>query len=310
VNNVVVIGSYNLDFIINSEKIPAPGETVIGEDCRSFHGGKGANQAVAASRAGASVTFIGKSGDDIYGVNARLNLGKENINLEYFTIDHGTSTGMAYVIVNRSGENSIVVIPGANSRLSAEDIEKSDAAFGSADIVLIQLEIPLDTVAAVVRKARVHNVPVILNPAPYKHLPESLLKDITILTPNIIEAEAQSGFNLTSEEGLRQCFGYFHQAGVRDVLITMGNRGACHGTKEKHIIYNGIPVKAVDTTGAGDVFNGVLAALLAASYPLHEAIPRANAAAAISVTRSGAQNSSPHADEIEEFYQQRLPVEQ
>lgn len=309
VNNVVVIGSYNLDFIINSEKIPAPGETVIGDDCRNFHGGKGANQAVAAARAGASVTFIGKCGDDIYGLTARENLKQENINLDYFTIDHETTTGMAYVIVNQTGENSIVVIPGANGRLSPNDVKEAEDAFREADFILLQLEIPLDTVTAVIRQARITDVPVILNPAPYKHISESLLKDISIITPNIIEAEAQSGIKLTSKENYKDCFSYFHQAGVRDVLITMGNRGTWHGTKDYQYMYDAFPVKAVDSTGAGDVFNGVLAALLSAGYPLNEAIPRANAAAAISVTRPGAQNSSPSASEIEEFYQQWLPVE-
>lgn len=298
---ILVVGSSNTDMIIRVPHIPKPGETILGGEFSMAAGGKGANQAVAAARAGGRVIFVARVGDDLFGGKALANFEAGGIDTRFVLRTPGVASGIALITVDGRGENSISVASGANALLSVDDIEKADAAFAAADIVLLQLESPLGTVAAAVRKARRRGLPVILNPAPARELDDALMGLVTFLTPNEHEAELLTGIPVKDEPGARQAARRLRQRGTGSVVITLGARGAFVSSADVEELVPAFKVEPVDTTAAGDVFNGALAVALAEGSPLADALRFAQAAAAISVTRPGAQPSAPTRAEIEKL---------
>ncbi len=298
---ILVIGSSNTDMIIKADRIPKAGETILGGEFSSVPGGKGANQAVAAARAGGAVTFITRIGQDIFGKKAVAGLAAEGINVRQIIRDKKSPSGVALIFVSKSGENSIAVASGANARMTPADVHKAAGAFRVASILLLQLEIPLKTVEAAVAQAVASGVRVILNPAPAQSLPTKLLQSIYLLTPNETEAELLTGIKINSEATAARAARKLISRGVRNVIITLGAKGAFLGGKDVWQNIPGHKVKAVDATGAGDVFNGTLAVALAEGKALPEAARFACAAAAVSVTRLGAQASAPKRAIIEKM---------
>ena len=300
-NKVVVIGSSNTDLVVRAPHIPAPGETVLGDALRVIPGGKGANQAVAAARAGGKVIFLAKVGDDDFGAKAIQGYQKEGIQTELIQKDAGAPTGAAMITVNeKTGQNAIVVAPGANLLLDTNDVLTLKPYLPEIKIVALQLEIPLETVEAALTLAKQNNILTLLDPAPAQYLKPSILKKVDILTPNETEAailtktsSTDPNWNVT--DIAEQLLVHVNLA----VIITLGKAGIFLATKSG--IRKNIPtqtVDAVDTTAAGDVFNGYLAKCLADGLDLEAAIKMANAAAAISVTRVGAQPSIPNRNEL------------
>ena len=304
-NKVAVVGSYNIDQSILVPHLPMPGETIIGHNFSSGPGGKGANQAVAAARAGAEVTFIARVGCDAITREAISALQSEGLNTDYLITDPAECTGRALIVVDEHGENSIVVAPGANAHLCPADIALARSAIASANVLLLQLETPLETVRAAAQIASESDTMVILNPAPAGILGAEILSHIDILTPNIVEAAMLTGIEATDASAYSQIACALRKKGVHEVIITLGNAGT-HVTYGEHCL--NIPaysVDAVDSTAAGDVFNGCLAAFMTEHRGIREAVEMASAAAALSVTRIGAQASIPFIGEIEGFYKQR-----
>jgi ribokinase len=297
--SILVIGSSNTDMAVKLSRLPRPGETVVGGELASACGGKGANQALSAARAGGAVTFIGRVGRDAFGDKAVAGLAAGGVNVKYVIRDRSHPSGVALIFIGRDGENSIAVAPGANGKLAPPDLKKARKAFDQAGVVLLQLEIPAETVEAAAALATESGPRVILNPAPAQWLPESLLRHIFVLTPNESETELLCGVRPRDQAAMARAAAELRARGAQNVVITLGVRGAyVAGPSGRHLI-PGYKVKAVDATAAGDVFNGALAAALAEGKPLFEAARFANAAAAISVTRLGAQPSAPGREEIE-----------
>ena len=300
---IVVIGSSNTDMIVKSARIPRPGETVLGGAFSTASGGKGANQAVAAARAGGDVVFVARVGEDMFGERAVEGFRTDGLDVSRITVDLETPSGVALIMVDDAGENVIAVAPGANGRLSPADIDAASEAISGAALVLMQLEIPIETVRAAAETARAAGVPVILNPAPAQVLDTELLALVDIITPNETEAELLTGIAITHDDSIREAAEALHHDGIGTVLITLGARGAYISSPGFTGIVPGFPVKAVDTTAAGDVFNGVLAVMLSEGKSLKDAAHFACAAGALSVTKLGAQPSAPTRDEIEKFHQ-------
>ena len=299
-NRVVVVGSANTDMVVRCPRIPAPGETVIGGDLIIAPGGKGANQAVAAARLGAEVTFIARLGVDVFGDQAIEGYRAEGINVDAVIRDPTAPSGVALIMVDQKGENSIAVAPGANSRLSPDDISAAEALIAKADIMLLQLEVPLETVATTVRIARRQGVRVILNPAPApaEPLPTDLLSNVSVLTPNQFEARRVSG--LGQEAGVEEIAAALLERGVRHVVITLGADGALVADAQGLTHVPAFEVQPVDTTAAGDAFNaGLAVALSYDAEDLDGAVRYANAVGALATTRMGAQPSLPTAAAVE-----------
>lgn len=299
--NIVVVGSSNTDMIIKTEKIPKPGETVIGGKFYKAAGGKGANQAVAASRAGGNVVLIASVGNDVFGEEAITGFKNDGINIEYVKKDSVNASGIALILVDSIGENSIAVASGANLNLLESDIEKAKEEISNAAVLLMQLEIPIETVEAATKIAFSSGVKVILNPAPAQPLSDELLKCISILTPNESEAELLTGVDVKDENDAKIAAKVLLEKGVEIVIVTLGTKGALLAKKDEMKLIPGFKVDAIDTTAAGDVFNGALAVAISENKGLHDSIKFAHAAAAISVTRIGAQPSAPKLAEINEF---------
>ncbi|HVT28885.1 MAG TPA: ribokinase [Lacipirellulaceae bacterium] len=297
---IVVVGSSNTDMILKLQRIPKPGETILGGEFVTAAGGKGANQAVAAAEAGGSVTLIARVGLDMFGQQAIAGFTQRGINVDHVQRDKCAS-GVALIFVAGDGENSIGVGSGANARLSPADVRKAKSAFTAAHAVVMQLETPLETVQAAADLAAAKKAIVILNPAPAQRLPDALLKKITILTPNETETELLTGVNVTDEASCSRAADILLRKGVKTVIITLGSRGAYVATSETKQFVPGFKVKPVDTTAAGDTFNGALAVALAEGMSMVDAVRFANAAGAISVTRMGAQPSAPTRKEIEQL---------
>jgi ribokinase len=303
---IVVVGSSNTDLIIKVPEIPRPGETLMGGEFMTFQGGKGANQAVAAARAGGDVVFIASVGDDAYGNESVKGYKLDNINTENIKVNKGIPSGVAMITISSSGENAITVAPGANSALRPEDLDEAEEAFDEADYMLIQLETPLDTVQKAVEMGREFGTRVILNPAPAAELPDEILACIDLITPNETEAERLTGIVVNGVEDAIKAAEVLHKRGVRTVIITMGSEGAflsdqLSGKKE---MIPGFKVTAVDTTAAGDVFNGHFAVAIAEGGKIEDAIRSAHAAAALSVQKLGAQSSIPRREETDYFLEE------
>ncbi len=298
---VLVIGSANVDFTVTVERLPREGETVSGGRLHVGHGGKGANQAVAARRLGAEVRFVGCVGADQFGDEIATRLASQGIETGGLTRSAEARTGTALIIVDALGRNQIAVAPGANRALAPEMAEKRESDFEWAEVLLIQLETPVPTVAWALRAARRHKVLTILNPAPAQPLSEKVYPLVDYLTPNAGEAALLSGQAVEDPETARRAALELLARGVGTVVVTLGAAGAlvCGDTSVVH--FPAFPVQAVDTTGAGDAFNAGLAVGLAAGGTLEQAIPLANAAAALACTRTGAQDALPDRAEVEAF---------
>jgi ribokinase len=295
---ILVIGSSNTDMVIKSQRFPQPGETIIGGEFFMFPGGKGANQAVAAARMNSDVTFIAKVGNDVFGQQAVDGFKKENINTNNIFVDPNVASGTAVIIVNGDGENEIVVASGANGTLSAQDIDSSHHCFEENDIVLLQLETPLPTIAHAIAKGSTMGKKVILNPAPAQRLTDDIYSNLYLITPNETEAEILTGIKYESESDLPKIADSLLEKGVKNVIITLGAKGSFFKNNEDSFIVPAQKVEAVDTTAAGDVFNGCLAVVLAEGKSWKEAIEMAGKFASISVTRMGAQASAPYRNEV------------
>lgn len=297
-NKIIVVGSMNMDMVVKTSHIPQPGETVLGGSFLMNPGGKGANQAVAVARLGGDVTFIGKIGDDIFGKQSSQLFDEEGVDTNGILADDNSPSGIALITVDERGENSIVVAPGANAHLEPNDVEEVLNNYPDSKILLVQLEIPMRTVEHAARIARHRGMQVILNPAPANSLVPSMFDLIDIITPNVNEAEMLSGVRIIDAPSARQAAESIHQQGVKHVIITLGKDGAA--LLEDGIFYH-IPtpsVETVDTTAAGDVFNGALAVAVGEGKALKDAVSFACRAASIAVTRMGAQSSIPFRNEV------------
>jgi ribokinase len=298
--HIVVIGSLNMDIVIEADRYPHPGETILGHNARFIPGGKGANQAVAAARLGAKTTMIGAVGADSFGQELLLALDADRISRNSVKVVDGSSTGIASIFLS-SGDNSIVVVPGANHQLLAEDIDKYDDIIQDADIILLQLEIPLETVCHAAKKAKAFGKTVILNPAPAQALPDDLLRNVDYMTPNRTELSLLTGMNTEGEE-LEAAMRSLIQMGVTHVVTTLGADGSAFvekgGILQK---VSGYKVSVIDTTGAGDSFNAGLAYSLALRSSLEQSVSFAAKVSALAVTRFGAQAGMPSSKEVALF---------
>ncbi|MDX2185517.1 MAG: ribokinase [Opitutaceae bacterium] len=300
-NSIVVVGSSNTDMILRVPRIPGPGETLLGGEFAMAAGGKGANQAVAAARAGGQVTFVGAFGEDSLGEQALAGLRREGIDVSHVRRVKNKASGVALIFVSNEGENCIGVAGGANEALLPADVVRVRDVFTPGAWVVMQLETPLRTITRVAALAKKAGCKVILNPAPAATLPGKLLTNIDLLTPNEHEASVMTGHKVVDQKSAKLAAEALHQRGVAGVIITLGARGAYVSVGEMRTLAPGFKVKPVDTTAAGDVFNGALAVRLSEGAALDDAIRFAHAAAAISVTRRGAQPSIPNRREITRF---------
>lgn len=295
---IAVIGSSNTDMVIKTAQFPSPGQTVLGGTFLMNPGGKGANQAVAAARLGGEVAFIAQLGNDIFGQQALAQFGEEGIRTDFVFTDPHQPSGVALITVDAHGENTIVVAPGANSTLSPGHISRAADTIRNSAVCLLQLEIPVETVLEAAKIAASASQKVILNPAPAAELPAELYPLLFLITPNETEAELLTGIRIEGIEGAKQAAKALLAKGVKQVIITLGAEGALLANATGEWPIPSQRVEAVDTTAAGDVFNGALAVGIAEGKPLSEAVAFANRAAAISVTRLGAQASAPYRREI------------
>ncbi|MGU3416129.1 ribokinase [Enterobacteriaceae bacterium C34A] len=303
--NLVVLGSINADHILNLESFPRPGETVTGSHYHVAFGGKGANQAVAAGRSGANIAFIACTGDDDTGERIRKQLASDNIDVAPVTAVAGESTGVALIFVNGEGENVIGIHAGANAALSTKLVTAQETLIAQADALLMQLESPLDSVLLAAKIAHQNKTQVVLNPAPARELSDELLALVDIITPNETEAEKLTGVKVETDEDAAKAAQVLHEKGIDTVIITLGSRGVWASQNGKGERVPGFKVQAVDTIAAGDTFNGALMTALLEEKPLAQALRFAHAAAAIAVTRKGAQPSVPWRKEIDDFLRQQ-----
>jgi ribokinase len=297
---IVVVGSANTDMVAKIDRIPGPGETVIGGEFMMAAGGKGANQAVAAARLGAQVTFVACLGRDVFGDQAIAGYQREGIDTSRIVRDAEAASGVALIFVDARGENSIAVASGANARLTPADVERAGASIAAADVLLVQLEVPLATVERAIELAHEAGVPLILNPAPARQIDPGLLARVAVATPNEHEIRVVVG-----EGDQRAAIERMLEAGTETVLVTLGTQGVLWATREGQRSVPAFAVQAVDTTAAGDAFNGGLACALGRGLAMADAIRYANGVAALSVMRMGAQPSLPTGAEVDAFLRSR-----
>ncbi|GKX61191.1 ribokinase [Leminorella grimontii] len=298
---LAVLGSINADHILNVQEFPRPGETITGQGYRISFGGKGANQAVAAGRSGADITFIACVGEDDVGRQVRRQLEQDNIDVAPVEAIASTHTGVAMIFVNGHGENVIAIDAGANAAVTPDYLNRYRQRIVEADALLMQLETPLETIVAAAKLAKEHGTTVALNPAPAQALPDELLSRIDIITPNETEAERLTGIAVTGEEEANRAAAVLHAKGIRTVIITLGSRGAWVSVEGEGQLVKGFRVEPVDTIAAGDTFNGAMMTALLEGCALLDAVRFGHAAAAIAVTRPGAQPSVPWRKEIDAF---------
>ncbi|HDW3277130.1 TPA: ribokinase [Enterobacter asburiae] len=303
--NLVVLGSINADHILNLESFPTPGETVTGNQYQVAFGGKGANQAVAAGRSGANIAFIACTGDDDTGERVRKQLASDNIDIAPVSVVAGESTGVALIFVNAEGENVIGIHAGANAALTTDRVEAQRGIIAGAEALLMQLESPVESVLAAAKIAHENHTTVVLNPAPARVLSDELLALVDIITPNETEAEKLTGIRVENDDDAARAARALHDKGIGTVIITLGSRGVWASVNGEGRRVPGFKVKAIDTIAAGDTFNGALVTALLEGKRMDDAIRFAHAAAAIAVTRKGAQPSVPWRKEIDEFLSQQ-----
>ncbi|CZY29310.1 ribokinase [Enterobacter ludwigii] len=303
--NLVVLGSINADHILNLESFPTPGETVTGNQYQVAFGGKGANQAVAAGRSGAKIAFIACTGDDDTGERVRKQLASDNIDIAPVSVVEGESTGVALIFVNAEGENVIGIHAGANAALTTERVNVQREIIANAEALLMQLESPVESVLAAAAIAHQNHTTVVLNPAPARVLSDELLALVDIITPNETEAEKLTGVRVENDDDAARAAKVLHDKGIGTVIITLGSRGVWASVNGEGRRVPGFKVKAIDTIAAGDTFNGALVTALLEGKRMDDAIRFAHAAAAIAVTRKGAQPSVPWRKEIDEFLSQQ-----
>ncbi|MET2898220.1 ribokinase [Vibrio rotiferianus] len=304
-NKLVVLGSVNADHVLQVPSFPRPGETLHGRNYQVIPGGKGANQAVAAARLNADIGFIACVGDDSFGINIRENFKMDGIDITGVKMQPNCPTGIAMIQVADSGENSICISAEANAKLTAEAIEPDLERIRQADYLLMQLETPMCGIEKAARIAKDAKTNVILNPAPARELSDELLSCIDVITPNETEAEVLTGVTVTDDDSAQEAANILHSKGIEIVMITLGAKGVWLSQNGRGEIIPGFRVGATDTTAAGDTFNGAFVTGLLEDLPLESAIKFAHAAAAISVTRFGAQTSIPTRKEVEEFFEQQ-----
>ena len=302
INKILVIGSSNTDMVIKTEKLPCPGETIVSGTFLANPGGKGANQAVAASRLGGNVTFITKRGNDLFGNQSVGLLMREGIDTQYVVKDNEHPSGVALITVDARGRSSSVTAPGSNSFLYPEDINRKIFEADKFEILLIQLEIPMRTVEFATQFATENGIKVILNPSPLKQMPDNLFKNIWLITPNVIESEGLTGIRITDLVSAEQASEVFLEKGVKNVIISMGAKGAFIKSENFTGLIPAVKVRVVDITAVGDVFNGALAVALSEGNDFKKAVQFANKAASISATRMGAQASAPYRKEISNLH--------
>ncbi len=304
--NLVVVGSLNMDLVVRAPHLPCPGETILGRDFMTVPGGKGANQTVAAAKLGSAVHLVGRVGGDDFGRAVRANLRAVGADDAYVSTEESTATGIAIIEVEDSGQNTIVVAPGANAHVARADVDAARSTIASAQAVIAQLEIPLDTVWHALNTAREAKVLTILNPAPAQALPADLLSLADLLVPNETEAAQLTGIEVNDDASVEHAARQLHERGARAVVITLGDRGAL--ALDEHKVWRVPPfrITAVDTTAAGDAFVGALATSYAAHHNLEVALREANAAGALPATKFGAQPSMPSRAELDDFLQHAL----
>lgn len=305
---IVVVGSLNMDLVVQTPRMPLAGETIPGQDLQLIPGGKGANQAAAAAKLGGQVAMVGRVGGDAFGPRLIENLSWQGVDTSHVGTDDGAATGTAVIIVDDTGENSIVVSAGANGRVSSGDIDRVEELLSRAKFLLLQFEVPLETVEYAIGMAARHQVKVILNPAPAHPVSPELLAKVDYLVPNETEAKMLTGLDVvdlpSAERAARKFLGY----GVPVVIITLGDQGALLVTEQRVVHVPAREVKAIDTTAAGDAFIGGLAVAVMQELPLEEAVRYATCAGTLAVTRFGAQTSLPSAEQVQAFYESGTPA--
>jgi ribokinase len=302
---IAVFGSINMDLVARSARLPKPGETLTGRSFRTIPGGKGANQAVACARLGEITSMIGRVGGDVFGRQLKQELEEAGVDHTNVSIDADTSSGVALIAVEDSAENMIIVIPGANGRVGEEDLPRLEGVLTQSKVLLLQLEIPLESVLAAAKKAKENDVIVILDPAPAQALPDEIYPLLDIITPNESETELLVGFPIKTTDDASKAAQNMKERGVKDVVIKMGKRGAFALLDDQRIFYEPFQVDPVDTVAAGDAFNGALAVALSKGLQMEEAVRWGMAGGALSVTKEGAQPAMPRSDELKTFLQER-----
>ncbi|MBO0991692.1 ribokinase [Bacillus sp. SD088] len=299
--DILVIGSFMMDLVVRTPRVPENGETIIGKSFSRFPGGKGANQAVSAARLGGKVTMAGKLGVDLFGDEAIKTLKKEDIDTSYILRDDEHPTGVGSVTLEENGHNRIIVVPGANLAYGIEDLNKIRELIRRSKVLVVQLEMELEMIHRAISYAYEYEIPVILNPAPAQKLSDELLRKVTYLTPNETEIEILTDIKVTTKEDAEKAGKALLEKGVQTTIITLGERGAFVVSQDGSFHVSGFPMKAYDTVAAGDAFNGALAVGVAQGKPILEVVKQANAAGALTVTRAGAIPSLPTLKEIEAF---------
>lgn len=298
--NICIIGSLNMDLVVNVDTMPKPGQTLLGGNFKEVPGGKGANQAVAMARLEGNVSMIGKVGNDSFGKRLIESLNKDNVNTDHVhTAD--CSTGVAFITVDKNAQNSIVVAPGANFELTKDDIDKNIDCIKNSDIVVIQLETPLETVKYALQVAKSLNKYTILNPAPAVELDDEIIKNVDLLTPNETELEIISEVKIENEDDINKAASKMIKKGVKELIVTLGSKGSLYINEEKSFFKSAYKVDAVDTTAAGDSFTGALAVAISNDKTMEEAMDFASKVGALSVMKEGAQSSLPTLKDVENF---------
>jgi len=302
-SKIIIVGSINTDMVVRTAHIPAPGETILGSSFFITGGGKGANQAVAVAKLCGHAYMIGKVGNDVFGEQAILNLQHENVDTNFIYTTDQQPSGVALIAVADSGENSIIVAPGSNSALTKNDIAKAEQIIAQCEYVLLQLEIPIETVTATIELAKKHNKKIILNPAPAAQLNDEILQRVDTIIPNQSETLLMTGVEVNNVDDATWAASWFHEKGIATVIITLAEKGCFISDASFTGIIQGYKVdKVVDTVAAGDTFCGALAVALSEEMHLKDAARFANIAAALSVTKNGAQASIPSRDEVDKIF--------